>query len=140
MLPVVVEMRYEPGNEHEVERPLAGHLIRDVDLTAPRVAERRFHAGDSCVLSPDSQQPGDGASAESPGPGFRNVSLSWSLWCLRRRAGQASCCCHSDLCSAYSTSPSSSPSISSGHGWWNVGTNFWPAFSITRRDPTFTTI
>jgi hypothetical protein len=39
---VVVEMRYEPGNEHEVERPLAGHLIRDVDLTAPRVADRRF--------------------------------------------------------------------------------------------------
>jgi hypothetical protein len=63
---VVVEMRYEPGNEHEVERPLAGHLIRDVDLTAPRVADRRFHAGDSCLLSPDSQQPGDGASAESP--------------------------------------------------------------------------
>ena len=39
---------------------------------------------------------------------------------LRRQSPGArslSCCSHSDLSSAYSTSPCSSPSIRSGHGW-----------------------
>src|SRR6266511_1981425 len=72
MLPVVVEMRYEPGNEHQVERPLAGHLIRDVDLTAPRVADHRFHAADSCLLSPGlAAARRRSVSRPRPGPGLR---------------------------------------------------------------------
>ena len=47
---------------------------------------------------------------------------------------------HSDLVSAYSTSPSYSPSMESGHSWWKIRTNLSPAFSITRWEATFTTI
>src|SRR5215218_3491104 len=50
-------------------------------------------------------------------------------------AASASCWCHSALVSAYSTSPWSSPSIRSGHGWRKVRTNRMPAFSITRQEP-----
>jgi hypothetical protein len=73
MLPVVVEMRHESRNEHKVERRLAGHLVRDVDATAPRIANRRLHAQDSRALRPDSLQPGGGACAQSPGRAFAKV-------------------------------------------------------------------
>src|SRR5207248_1040043 len=47
-------------------------------------------------------------------------------------------CSHSDLCSAYSTSPCSLPSIRSGQAWWTLHTTRMPAFSIPRHHATFT--
>jgi hypothetical protein len=44
--PVVVEVRHEAGNEDEVERPVAGHLVGDVHVAALRVLDRRAHAPD----------------------------------------------------------------------------------------------
>ena len=41
MLPVDLEVREEPGHEDEVERPVARDLVRDADVAAPRVADRR---------------------------------------------------------------------------------------------------
>src|SRR6266568_4310206 len=58
VLPVIIEMRYESGNEDEVERPLARDLIGDVDVAALRVPDRRFH-------SADSSGPVSGRSAET---------------------------------------------------------------------------
>ena len=47
---------------------------------------------------------------------------------------------HSARSSAYSTSPSSSPSIGYGQSAWKVRTRVRPAFSITCREAACTTI
>ncbi len=41
--PVGVEMRDESRDEHEVERPSAGHLVGDVHITALRIPDRCLH-------------------------------------------------------------------------------------------------
>ena len=46
VLPVELEMRQESVKEHEVEWAVAGDLVSDVDVAAPRVVGRHsFHAG-----------------------------------------------------------------------------------------------
>ena len=44
VLPVDLEVGEEPRDEHEVERPVAGHLVGDVDVPAARVPDRAAHA------------------------------------------------------------------------------------------------
>jgi hypothetical protein len=41
LLPVVVDVREQPRDEHEVDRPAADHLIGDVDIAALRVLNPR---------------------------------------------------------------------------------------------------
>jgi hypothetical protein len=40
LLPVELQVRDEARHEHEIERPLARHLVGDVDVAALRVADR----------------------------------------------------------------------------------------------------
>ena len=37
LLPVELQMRDKAGDEHEIERALADHLVGDVHVTAPRI-------------------------------------------------------------------------------------------------------
>ena len=41
LLPVQLEVGDEAGDEHEVDRPVAGDLVGDVEVAAARVADRR---------------------------------------------------------------------------------------------------
>ena len=41
LLPVLLQMGDEAGDEHDVERAVAGHLVSDVQVAAARVADRR---------------------------------------------------------------------------------------------------
>ena len=41
LLPVLLEVGDEAGEEHEVDRPVAGHLVGDAEVAAARVADRR---------------------------------------------------------------------------------------------------
>ena len=42
LLPVLLEVGDEAGDEHEVDRPVAGHLVGDAEVAAARVADRRL--------------------------------------------------------------------------------------------------
>ncbi len=43
LLPVELEVADEPGDEDEIERAVAGHLVGDRDIAALRVANRASH-------------------------------------------------------------------------------------------------
>jgi hypothetical protein len=41
LLPVLLEVGDEAGDEHDVDRPVSRHLVGDVEVAAARVADRR---------------------------------------------------------------------------------------------------
>ena len=64
LLPVLLEVGDEAGDEHEVDRPVAGHLVGDVEVAAARVADRRANRRPGRALGAHPRRAGPG-----PGPG-----------------------------------------------------------------------
>lgn len=110
-------------------------------LSAPPTAEAVASAGEK-QDEDDDQQNGEHDSFVTRLLGRRNRRWNRPHRVASQSGGQpaARSASHSARVIAYSTSPSSSPGMRTGHSAAKVRTYRRPAFSITRREPMLTAI